>query len=307
MTKTSSYKKVNYLLRLKKQIERKIIIEILQHLNSKVDDIDMSSYHYVGFGSIYFADFILFHKYLNIKNMTSIDDKKKDKNRFIFNKPFNFINFKVSHSCEFLRKHLKWSDKLLVWLDYDSSFSLSMIKDIEFFASKAKQNDILLITVVAESPEIDDLSDFEQTFRQYIPAKCKKKDIHDDFPKTLSSIMNACIQDGLKTQKDRIHVPFINISYADTKKMYTLGVIFCNKDCEQLWKMLLKMPFRMDKQVLDIDCPILSPKEKMYLDSLIEKDATILCDTKEMGLEKKEVKKYCKYYKYYPQFFESMY
>ena len=67
----NSFENVNYNVRLKKQIERKIIVETLQKLNAIMD---IPNYHYLGFGSIYFSDFILFHKYLNINRMTSIDD-----------------------------------------------------------------------------------------------------------------------------------------------------------------------------------------------------------------------------------------
>ena len=90
-----SYEKVNYLFRLKKQIERKLIIETLQSIDPT---IGIKRYHYVGLGSIYFADFILFHKYLNIKKMTSIDDKSEDEERFRFNRPFGFIDFKISNT-----------------------------------------------------------------------------------------------------------------------------------------------------------------------------------------------------------------
>ena len=70
-----SFEKVNYLLRLKKQIERKIIIEAFQSISPI---IDISEYRYFGLGSIYFADFILFHKYLNIKKMTSTEYNEDD-------------------------------------------------------------------------------------------------------------------------------------------------------------------------------------------------------------------------------------
>ena len=81
MTKSiPSFEKINYLLRPKKQIERKIIIEILQKIQKPLK-IDISKYCYIGMGSIYYYDYILFHKFLGISNMVSIDDKDC-KNRF---------------------------------------------------------------------------------------------------------------------------------------------------------------------------------------------------------------------------------
>ena len=93
-----SYEKINYFLRPKKQIERKLIIETFQKISNVVE---ISKYHYFGFGSIYFADFILFHKLLNIQKMTSIDDKEDDKDRFLFNKPYGFIDFQISDINDF--------------------------------------------------------------------------------------------------------------------------------------------------------------------------------------------------------------
>jgi len=88
----SSYEKVNYLLRLRKQIERKIIIEMLQKLSK---EIQVDKYHYIGFGSVYFADFILFHKYLHINDMTSLERDRKKRKRFGFNLPYKFITLEM--------------------------------------------------------------------------------------------------------------------------------------------------------------------------------------------------------------------
>ena len=79
MSDNDSFEKVNYLLRLRKQIERKMIIELLEKFNGIKPIKQISEYHYVGFGSVYFADFILFHKYLHINYMTSLECKKEKK------------------------------------------------------------------------------------------------------------------------------------------------------------------------------------------------------------------------------------
>ena len=65
--KARSYEKFNYLLRPSKQVERKLFIETLHRLRDA--DYPICSYTYVGLGSIFYADFILFHKYLYIDRM----------------------------------------------------------------------------------------------------------------------------------------------------------------------------------------------------------------------------------------------
>jgi hypothetical protein len=54
---SSSYRKINYTLRPAKNIERKMLCEAFHKLHpfGKVQN-----YRYIGFGSTYFSDFILF-------------------------------------------------------------------------------------------------------------------------------------------------------------------------------------------------------------------------------------------------------
>lgn len=101
-----SFETVNYLLRPKKQIERKIIIEILQELS---DDIGLSQYRYVGFGSIYYYDFILFHKYLRLNDLVSLDNKPLPR-RFKFNLPYDYVSFENKDATDYLRE-FDWKKK----------------------------------------------------------------------------------------------------------------------------------------------------------------------------------------------------
>ena len=94
----SSFEKINYMLRPMKQIERKITIEILQELQEKISNFD--NYRYIGMGSIYYYDYILFHKYLKIDKYTSIDNKPTP-NRFRFNK--------TQYTCDLGNLYFKFS------------------------------------------------------------------------------------------------------------------------------------------------------------------------------------------------------
>ena len=55
-----------------------------------------------------------------------------------------------------------------------------------------------------------------------------------------------------------------------------------------------------------IDCPFLTPKEKIHLDALVKADGTI-GEEDNIGITRDDMDKYGVYYKYYPQFFESIY
>jgi uncharacterized protein YlbG (UPF0298 family) len=304
---SKSYEKVNYLLRPKKQIERKLIIETLQQLDSI---IEIQKYHYFGFGSIYFADFILFHKYLNINKMTSIDDKAEDEKRFLFNKPFEFIDFEISKSNIFLEKKLNWRDRLLIWLDYDADIDLSMVNEVHYIASKAKLYDILFVTIEAEAPENpESLKSFQNEYGLYIPPEYKVKDVKQRFPETLNCIMNGAVKNGLKNQaKYMSFLQLFNIVYHDSKTMYTFGGIFCEKEkMEELKKKLNRLRYiKHDNTVETINCPLLTHREKLHIDKYI-RQGRIGRGARETGVEVNQLEDYRRYYKYYPLFFESIY
>ena len=66
-----SFSRFNYLLRPSKQVERKLFIEALHRL--ALGSFRIHEYTYLGFGSPYYADFILFHKYLHIDSMVCVE------------------------------------------------------------------------------------------------------------------------------------------------------------------------------------------------------------------------------------------
>lgn len=68
MSKTGNV--IDYTLRVQKNVERKILSDIIRSLNyfTPVDQ-----YRYIGFGSFYYKDFLLFHEKFNIHNGISIE------------------------------------------------------------------------------------------------------------------------------------------------------------------------------------------------------------------------------------------
>lgn len=304
---SKSYEKVNYLLRLKKQIERKLIIESISKLTPI---IDITKYRYIGFGSVYFADFILFHKYLNIKLMSSIDKEESDEQRFNFNKPFAFIDFKISDSSAYINTNIKWEENLFIWFDYDMPLSLDMIADIKHVSAKAKPLDIFIITIEAEPLTIEQAEKFAEMFGLYVKSSDIKKNAVEALPKILNEIINSSIKEGLEIQPARIeYLQLFNITYKDTKKMYTFGGIYFQNDQDvSIKSMLSGINFiSHDENIVNINCPLLTPKEKIVLDSLIKSES--VCEDVEgiTGLNEEDINRYAKYYKYYPQYFESIY
>src|SRR2546421_725771 len=90
----SSGEKIDYRLRPAKSIERKMFAEAFRKL-SEFGRLD--AYRYVGMGSFYFSDFILFHRLLGLRQMISIEgeDDPSKQERFTFNLPFSDKNINL--------------------------------------------------------------------------------------------------------------------------------------------------------------------------------------------------------------------
>src|SRR5438874_9971114 len=104
-----SYLRVQYDLRPSKQVERRMIIDAC-HLLS-LANFPIRDYQYTGFGSVYFVDFILFHKLLGIQNMVSVEQDNKIEKRVKYNRPFGFIKLVMGTATDVIptlsqdRKH----------------------------------------------------------------------------------------------------------------------------------------------------------------------------------------------------------
>ena len=324
-----SFKTINYMFRPKKQIERKILIEFFQNMQHELN-INISEYRYIGLGSIYYYDFILFHKYLNIRDMVSLDNKECPK-RFEFNKPFDFITFKNISTTEFLSNN-ELDKKSFIWFDYDSSLisynkkresfisNEGIFNDIRIITKKSKELDLFVLTVDMKIQEIlFDSPKFKETFineyDEYLSQQYKqeRKITFKNYPLIMQNIIINIFRNNEKFHPVKFRKLFSFI-YQDTAPMYTIGGIFSENDLSG--KSIKKDSFfeTDENKLVDIDVPLLTYCEKMTLDkniSVIEKDLDSLNKEeiiKMLGfeMETNELKSYSKYYRYYPQYYEGI-
>ncbi|MDD4898380.1 MAG: hypothetical protein PHY70_03210 [Methanocellales archaeon] len=325
-----SFELINYMLRPKKQIERKIIIEILQELDK---EIGISNYIYVGFGSIYYYDFILFHKFLNMNKLVSIDDKSTEK-RFKFNRPYDFISFEKKNSTDFLSK-FNWDQKAVLWLDYDYKLKDSVLSDLKIIANNCKNKDILMITLNAfctteEKKREKDSKEFYNSFGRYVSPGYKARKYFT--PRYLPLLLQNVITNYLETMCEYRDIKFYKLfsfNYKDTTNMFTIGGIFDDND--ELNNKDWNNKFVCNgEDIKDINVPILTYCEKFYIDSHIEElkreIEKIEKNTKIPNFREKErkmtekineilpfelssfydLKKYLECYRHYPQYYEGI-
>ena len=321
-----SFEKINYMLRPRKQIERKISIEILQELQQIIPGFE--EFRYIGMGSIYYYDYILFHKYLKIKNYTSLDNKAIPY-RFKYNRPYDFIDFQNVHSTDFL-ENFAFDSNIIIWLDYDSFLNKDNFNDFAILSRKCKQNDIVIFTLNVTCPKfIKKRKNVMEPFSKYLSQKYQpfNKFLNEaNFPYLYQDICLNYFADQCTSQKLKFN-KFFAIEYADNATMLTIAGIMGEKD-EVVQK--LSHPYaRTDEQIVSIRVPNLTYKEKFYLDSRIdqiknsieqiaqtieikhisaddEKEFVRNKLSMEFELSIEDLKQYAEYYKYYPQYYEGV-
>lgn len=322
MSVVPSFDKVNYFLRPKKQIERKILIELLQRIQ-RYDELDLKKYLYLGMGSIYYYDFILIHKAFGMRKMISLDDKYTPK-RFDFNNPYDFIKFINNTTTDFLHDY-SFKDRLLIWFDYDSMLydvdknepNGSILEDLSLIVKNSKIGDFLILTIETKPPREDDRERFIEEYEDYISDEYKVKKKYfkpQHFPRLIQNILLNFIDEQEKRRDVKFHKLF-SFSYHDTAYMYTLGGVFEEDGSIQHFVGGEQFASFDEEHVMDIDVPTLTYREKLFLDSKIKKlEKLIDQHTIDEILKKryheivsaKSMRKYVQFYKYYPQYYEGI-
>ena len=146
----SSSRRINYSLRPAKQIERKMLCEAFRSLTTFSP---LAEYQYIGMGALQFADFTMIHKELGITSLFSIEGDP-DRDRFVFNKPFECVEMLFGLSTDVLRTRVDWTVPTIMWLDYDYRLVPSVLADVELFLRNAIAGSLLLVTVDAEEDQI---------------------------------------------------------------------------------------------------------------------------------------------------------
>ena len=296
-------------------------------------NINISKYRYIGLGSIYYYDFILFHKYLNIRDMVSLDDKE-DYNRFEFNKPFDFITFKPMSTTNFLLND-DLDKESFIWFDYDSSLircikkkdkflffpTETIFEDIQIITKKSKKLDLFILTInINIQNTLFDSPRFKQAFideyDEYLSDQYKKVNqiTFEKYPLIIQNIIINIFRNNEQFHPVKFRKLFSFI-YQDGALMYTIGGVFSEDNPSSNLLAEKDNFFETDEnKFVDIDVPLLTYYEKMKLDkniSNIEKSLDSLNKEKIIKMlgfemEPSELRSYLDYYRYYPQYYEGI-
>jgi len=317
--KLPSFKVFDYRIRTNKNTERKMLADAFRRV-SGFESVE--KYRYIGFGSVTFTDFVLFHKSLNITDMISIESKEEYETRFDFNKPYDCIKMKYGNSNDVLPE-LGWNQKTITWLDYDGRLTDFVLQDVALLSAKSISGSLIIVTVNAQGyqspkgeksyPKIEKffLKKFSEQLVREVPTWVKGVDLQgDEMANTCRRIIydeiKASLRDrnGMAAADDVLEFePLFNFVYSDNARMLTAGgILYKHNESSILRKCEFDALDFIQKDLYEIKIPVITPRERHFLNQQLPKGA--LNKLKDIGLTDDEIKNYSRSYRYSPSYAE---
>lgn len=311
-----SFDSVNYSIRPNKTVERKLVFSGLVEVSAV---LDIPSYKFVGMGSLWFVDFLLAHRVLSIKSMTSIEQSELGYKRALYNCPLSCISVLKGDVSTVLPTLPIGESPHLMWFDYEGSISGSVLTDIESAIERCAPNSVLIVTINAkldQLPQEDHAGEklsvpdsLRSVAGDLVPNPLAPQRLRaSDYPRLLSEIIqNQFVHVCAKSARGLTFTKLFDLPYSDGTPMITVGGVLSDSDhSASLAEIIGNGKWR---GVVDevISIPPLTVKEKLALDRLMP-SSTVPTD-KEMNkigfnLKKEQLEAYHRHYLEYPLFAE---
>jgi len=312
-----SFTRIDYSLRPAKHAERRMLAEIFRKLRpfQPVED-----YTYIGLGSLWFSDFILFHRMLGIRRMVSIEREVGSMERIKANRPFRSIKLDFRDSSVVLPE-LQWDSPYFVWLDYDDPLKMDILLDLQTVATRAKSGTALAVTVQcqrapdAEAADADAsgpsaLDRFRDRFgRERVPEGISGEDLYGwRFAELSGRMLRSELEAALAVRNgesdDPITIkPICDIEYEDGAKMRTVVGVFVSEadndkfvDCEFERLDFVGTPGGS----LRIRVPVLTMREIRQLEQRLPRSAE--GEMKVGSIPPSHARRFADLYRYFPNF-----
>lgn len=312
----ASFDSVNYAVRPNKAVERKLVFSALLRL-SRV--LDLSSFRYIGLGSIWFVDFVMAHKLLGIAEMVSIEQNEMGYRRAKYNKPLGCIEI-IHGETSLVIPDLALEEKpSIVWFDYDSSIGGPALSDIQSIISKCAPNSIILVTL---SAKIDDLQDKDENGKSIdreislrkiagdlVPTPLSLKRLQrKNYPRLISEILsNQFSSTSANSGRKEQFIKLFDIIYTDGTPMVTMGGIMADPESSPKINEIVESDNWEGIVAELINIPPLTLKEKVALDQMLPSEKVLSpADIDKIGfaLKVEQIENYQRYYIHYPTFGE---
>jgi hypothetical protein len=304
--------KVPYDLRPAKQVERRMLVDAFLRLAQA--GFAIRDYQYTGFGSLYFIDFILFHKLLGINKMLTVEHDESLEDRVRFNRPFDCINVAMSSAADVI-PILSRDVPHILWLDYDCPITRDVLADVYLSASQLCRGSILLVTVDVEPPvkgsedPHDSMAYFAEEAGDYLGLRDIRDFTKTNIPRTSVTILQNVLNEGIVGRQGISFCPLFHFLYADGHLMLTVGGVIVGEAERRKIRsvdMDTAFYFRTDLSSgpYQIIIPRLTRKERHVIDSAMP--CELGWQPNEFTLPEKAIEVYREVYRFLPAYAELL-
>ncbi|WP_244297720.1 O-methyltransferase [Paracoccus marcusii] len=312
----ASFDSINYSIRPSKSVQRGIVFEGLRRIANK---IDLDNAVYIGFGSIWFTDFVQAHKILHIDDMVSIEANDIGFRRATFNKEYRTISVMEGRASARLPDVLAIDGynarPWVVWLDYDCALNEEIVEDMQWVLANAPPSSVVLFTFSANATQTAYGKPRNRPDRvrallgDVVPDELSKDACEKE---TLPTTLAGLVSDFLKSEAADAARPggFIDafrLPYLDSVAMVTVGGILpAREDTASVRAMVADASWG---GIVDeiIEAPPMTLREIATLQAELPAVAELTrARIQELGfdLHERQIRSFQNYYKYLPSFAE---
>lgn len=307
----ASFDSINYSLSPNKTIQRHIVFDALEAMDRCVP---ICAGVYIGFGSVWFSDFLVAHKRLGIDRLISIENDPVGAVRARFNAPFRSIEVEEGDSTPVLTdlvqredlSHAPW----VVWLDYDRSVSEVTADDIDIIVTHAPQNSVVIMTLDAGGLGTGPAGRAEylrSILGDAISDELEKEDFTlENMPDIIGDgILNFLSGRAIDLGRPGGFVPSFKIPYKDSSPMVTCGGILPAQAARGAAKACVESDYWPGFPAVAVKAPPLTLKEVLALQKLMPSLANISrADVQGIGFDllDDQISAYSAHYRRYPTF-----
>jgi len=272
----------------------------------------LREYQYTGFGSIFFVDFTLFHKYLGLSRMLTVEHAQEIRKRVTFNKPFNLVDVEFKAAAEVIPT-LSVDRRHILWLDYDDHLQDWILQDLVSALTRLPVGSIILLTVDVEPPIRDaGPEEWETYYRQhagaYIPHDWTTQEFgREKLASVVRTLLARAISSSLTYRQEVSFSPLFSFLYADGHEMYTIGGMLTSLKERRRLRQAAFDTAQYIRQDFDIEpyhirVPNLTRKERLYLEAHMPSSPDWL--PADFELTPEDLVAYRDIYRFYPHFAE---
>src|SRR6266487_4319439 len=309
----SSTNLVNFALRQNKSIERAIAFDCLAAVHRS---LSLENAVYIGFGSVWFVDFVLAHRLLGIETMISIESDAVTFKRALFNRPYRTLEILEGSSSEVVPQLLDNPELAgrpwVLWLDYDKGINEDRRDELAGLIPALPEDSVLMTTFNAHANTYGAPTHRPRRIRELFGiAAPETMSLEESKDKNrFMQILGHTVEDYLASQAvdtGRVggYVPTIRLLYVDNAPMVTIGGTLPAVTNEGEVRRMVAQSEWLGRSDEVIAAPPLTGKEILALQSKLPTKAPVTReDVLAMGfdLEEEQLHSFVSHYLRYPQY-----